>query len=243
MKTNKKIIFIFISILIVLFLGIVIYFNGNIVPTSTSSVARDNASAAGDSDVSIIDDNIGNDVDFNSNNKKNNDIIGKLKITNTNIDNDILQGSDNDYYLTRDSLGVKNIFGSTFMDYRNTFDDRKLLIYGHNSKTLKDAPFHDLEKYIDYTFYKNNKYITLTLNNEKVIYEIFSVMVIPKSTTRHTKITFNDKEWMEHLNWMIEESIYNTSVDVGLSDMILTLQTCYYEPENSYLIINARKVK
>lgn len=195
-----------------------------------------------DENLSVADNGLIDETNVRSNNKESNDIIGNLKIANTNIDNDVLQGKDNEYYLIRDSHGVKNIYGSIFMDYRNTLEDRKLLIYGHNSKTLNDVPFHDLEKYIDYTFYKNNKYIYLTLNDEKAIYEIFSVMIIPKNTTRHTKITFNDKEWIEHLNWMREESVYDTNIDVGLMDVILTLQTCYYEPENSYLIINAKKV-
>lgn len=234
MKNNKKR-FLIVSVLVLSLVYFIIPLESKVVKESNITIINEKSS--------VMDNNLRDEQDVKSNNKKNSNIIGKLKITNTNIDNDILQGNDNEYYLTRDSLGVKNIFGSIFMDYRNTLEDRKLLIYGHNSKTLKDAPFHGLEKYIDYTFYKNNKYIYLTLNDERVIYEIFSVMVIPKSTTRHTKITFNDKEWIEHLNWMREESIYNTGVDVGLDDVLLTLQTCYYEPENSYLIINARKVK
>ena len=92
------------------------------------------------------------------------------------------------------------------MDYRNTLKDRKLLIYGHNSKTLKNALFHDLEKYLKKSFYKNNKYIELVLNDETTKWQIFSVMIIKKSNNRHMKITFNDKEWIEHINWMMENS-------------------------------------
>lgn len=167
----------------------------------------------------------------------------KIIIPGTNINNLLVQGTDNDYYLNHSSTGSKDKKGSIFMDYRNNLEDRKLLIYGHNSKTLKTALFHDLEKYIDSSFYKNHKYIELTLNNEKSIYEVFSVMIIEEKDNRHMKITFNDKEFLEHIDWMKKNSLYVTEEEVGINDKIITLQTCYYNPDNSYLIINAKKIK
>ena len=59
----------------------------------------------------------------------------------------------------------------------------------------------------------------------------------------YMKITFNDKEWIKHIDWMKKNSVYDTYVDVGVDDKIVTLQTCYYKPKNSYLIVNAKKIK
>lgn len=171
------------------------------------------------------------------------DVIGKITIKGTDIDEEIVQGTDNEFYLNHSTSKKKNTQGSIFMDYRNKLDDRKLLIYGHNSKTLKKALFHDLEKYLNSSFYNKNKYIELTLNNEKATYEIFSVMIIEEGDNHHMKITFNDKEFMEYINWMENKSLYQTGVEVSTNDKIITLQTCYYKPNNSYLIINAKKIK
>ena len=176
-------------------------------------------------------------------NVRSKDIIGKISISGTNIDSDLMQTTDNEYYLNHSIDGKKNYKGSIFMDYRNTTYDRKLLIYGHNSETLKNVPFHDLEKYLSKSFYNLHKIINLTLNNEESTWEIFSVMIVEEGNNNHMKITFNDKEWIKHIDWMKKNSVYDTYVDVGVDDKIVTLQTCYYKPKNSYLIVNAKKIK
>ena len=176
-------------------------------------------------------------------NVRSKDIIGKISIPGTNIDSDLMQTTDNEYYLNHSIDGKKNYKGSIFMDYRNTTYDRKLLIYGHNSETLKNVPFHDLEKYLSKSFYNIHKNINLTLNNEESTWEIFSVMIVEEGNNNHMKITFNDKEWIKHIDWMKKNSVYDTYVDVGVDDKIVTLQTCYYKPKNSYLIVNAKKIK
>ena len=172
---------------------------------------------------------------------KNNNIVGNIKINGTNINYPIVQGNDNEYYLNHTPENKKDPKGSIFLDYRNNLEDRKLLIYGHNSKTIKTALFYDLGKYTDYPFYKNHKYISLYINDYENEYEIFSVMIVKGN--KHTKIVFNDKEFVKHIDWMKSKSIYDTGVNVGMTDQILTLQTCYYKPADSFLLINAKKIK
>ena len=171
----------------------------------------------------------------------NKDIYAYLKIDSLGISSPIVQGKDNEYYLDHSIYKEKDSNGSIFLDYRNKFDDRKLLIYGHNSRTLKTALFHDLEKYIDKAYFEKHKYIELSLNNQKNTYEIFSVMIV--TGNKHMKVTFNDKEFVQHISWMKKSSIYEINTNVGITDKTITLQTCYYEPSNSYLLINAKKIK
>ena len=106
-----------------------------------------------------IDEEIINNND--SSKPNNEDIVGRVSISGTNIDEYIVQGVDNDYYLNNNLNKEEDILGSVFLDYRNSFDDRKLLLFGHNARKLKDAPFHDLEYYIDESYYSNHKYISL----------------------------------------------------------------------------------
>lgn len=172
----------------------------------------------------------------------NEDIVGFIKITGTGISNYIAQGTDNDYYLNHNLNKEEDIAGSVFLDYRNNLNDRKLLIFGHNARKLKTVPFHDLEKYLDESFYKENSYIDIELNGENSKWQIFSVMIVPKGNNTHMLISFNDAEWINHLNWLKNNSLYDTNISVNSTDRIVILQTCNYEPDNTYLLVCAKKI-
>lgn len=235
MNKNKKFISTFIILLIVVLIVVILPLlnkENNVVQTFKNF-----------DPIKIITNKSEAKVKEENKNVRSKDIIGKISIPDTNIDSDLVQTTDNEYYLNHSIDGKKDYKGSIFMDYRNTTYDRKLLIYGHNSETLKNVPFHDLEKYLSKSFYNLHKNINLTLNDEESTWEIFSVMIVEEGNNNHMKITFNDKEWIKHINWMKKNSVYDTYVDVGVDDKIVTLQTCYYKPKNSYLIVNAKKIK
>lgn len=242
-KRCIKIIFIFTTLLLI-FIPIIID-----PSEATSSIKEDNIVSKeddkqSDSNTGDIHDSVdvNEDTDTNTINNTDSNVIGSIHIDGTSISNEILQGSDNEYYLNHTKDGKYDIMGSIFMDYRNNLEDRKLLIYGHNARSLEGAPFHDLEMYVDKTFFNNHQYIDLTLNNESSKWQIFSVMIVPKTSNVHMKITFNDLEYLEHLNWMKENSLYDTGVTVSTTSKIITLQTCYFEGGDSLLIINAKKI-
>ena len=176
----------------------------------------------------------------------NKDIVGYLSIPNTNINEPILQSTDNEFYLNHGIDKKKNIIGSVFMDYRVKINnEKKNLIYSHNSSTF-DVPFKELEKYYNEDFYKNNKYIYLEDEENKVKYQIFSVYV-ETSNWDYMKLNFIEKEWLEHLNKLKSLSWYETGVNVDKDDEILILQTCshhkkYKNYKNKYLLIIAKKI-
>ena len=173
--------------------------------------------------------------------KNKNNVVGNIYIPNTNINYKIYQTKDNAYYLNHKN-NKKDKHGSIFLDYRNKINDKKLLIYGHNSKYSNNIYFKELEKYKDYNYYKDNKYIDLVINNKKRLYKIFSINIIPKDNYHHTKIIFSDNEFIEHINYLKNNSIYNTHEKVLKNDYIITIQTCNYNPDNTYLLINAKRV-
>lgn len=170
----------------------------------------------------------------------NNDIIGHIEIPNTNIDYDIVQTTNNEYYLNHNLDNEIDPTGSIFVDYRNNLSDKKLLIYGHNSKKQK-APLKDLELYLNYDSFINNNIINLTLKNKAYTYKIFSVMLIDKDNNYHTKLIFKDSEYEEHLFFLKTSSIYENDVQVDKNSYILTIQTCYYYPRETFLLINAKR--
>lgn len=177
-----------------------------------------------------------------SNNSYINNQIGYINISGTDISNVIMQTDNNDFYLKHTPDGAYSILGSIYMDYRNTFDDQNILIFGHNARKMANAPFHDLEKYTDYNFYQGHQYIDLELNHVKSRWQIFSVLIVSKKTNKHMRIHFSEQSWQSHLEWLYQNSIYDTGIKLTNNDRILTLQTCYFNVDNSYLIVSAKRV-
>lgn len=173
---------------------------------------------------------------------ENEEVVATLTIEGADIDVVVVQSSDNDYYLTHTAKKEKNKYGAIFLDYRNNIGDKKLVIYGHSSTIVK-PPFTNLMKYTKKTFYENNKYITFKTDEGISTYIIFSVMINEKGNHRHTALGFDEQEWEDHIRWMNENRFYDTGVKASVDDEILTLQTCYYSPKNSYLVVNAKKMK
>lgn len=223
----------FILILIFIFFINIDYFNKFKIITNEEDIIKK------EENEKIIDIEEKNEII--PNNYINNQ-VGYININDTNIDALVMQYKDNDYYLTHDENGNYSIFGSIYMDYRNNIDDKKILIFGHNTKNVKISPFKDLEKYGNISFYQNHSIIDLELNGTKRQYKIFSVIVTSNKSNKHMKLGFKDNEWEEHLNWLVEASIYDTGIDVNTNDFIITLQTCYYQPDESFIIISAKRI-
>lgn len=217
-----------------------------------------NSSSTSDEEVSKIDnqekeivtiqENTLNDL---RNKYKNNDIIGIIKIVNTSINEPVVQTHDNDYYLTHTLKKEYDKYGSIYMDYRIDLNhSKKILIFGHNSEAYnKDkVPFKELENYYEEDYYKQHKYITLTLDNEIRHYEIFSVYVETSDFT-YMNLYFKDEEdWYRHISKLKSKSLYNTNVEISSDDEILILQTCsnnkdYSSYDKKYLLIISRRVK
>lgn len=167
--------------------------------------------------------------------------IARLSFSNLDISISIGQSNDNSYYLNHLLNGKEDPIGTPFLDYRNRLSDTKILIYGHNSETVF-TNFHLLENYLDPDFLKDHPFIILEDVDVKSVYQIFSVMIVT-SDFQHMKLEFREGEYQEHLKWLKNESQINTNISVNPLDSILILQTCYYHPRNSYLLVIGKKVE
>lgn len=166
----------------------------------------------------------------------NEDIIGSLKIKDTKIDKLLVKSNNNEYYLNHSINKEYDIKGSIFVDYRTNLNSKQINIYGHNSKKY-DLPFKELEKYKDKSFYDNHKMIEIWNGKEIINYEIFSVQIVADNS-EHMNINLDDENHLEKLS----NSIYNTGIVASTNDQILVLQTCNYNPKNTYILVIAKRV-
>ena len=176
----------------------------------------------------------------------NDDIQGKLVIDGTDINEPILQSSDNSFYLNHNAYGNYQAEGSIYEDYRTKLGGKKVLIFGHSSPGW-NVPFNELEKYYDKSFYDNHKYIKIIAEDETYTYEIFSVYVETSDYT-YMNLNIDEETYNSYLRKYQDKSFYDTKVKVNDNDHILILQTCsnkaeYAKYKKKYLLVIAKEIR
>ena len=176
----------------------------------------------------------------------NENIIGYIIIPNV-VNYPILQTDNNEYYLNHDIEKNQNIKGSIFMDYRVTYNDNKILIYGHSGKE-QDLPFLQLNNYDDESFFKDNSTIYLYSKDKVYTYEIFSSYVETKDLDYVNIKSFNGLTWLEHLEKLKDKSNFKKDITLTNDTKILILQTCsmnqsIYSEGGKYKLIIAKLIK
>ena len=170
---------------------------------------------------------------------QNDDIVARLTIDGTNIDTLLAQTNNNKFYLKHTLYKTEDIKGSNFIDYRTPLNSKQINIYGHNSRQ-GNMLFSELENYLNKEYYQEHKYINLYDGKKDRIYEVASVYV---DTTSHEHIIVNPTNRKDHIDKLSQFSIYKTDTDLKEDDDLIILQTCYYKPRNSYLVIVAKRIK
>ena len=181
--------------------------------------------------------------------EENSDIVGWLEIEGTSINYPVLQGTDNEYYMTHNYKKQKSRNGSIFLtkDYEWTIPSSNLLIYGHNLDN--GTMFQELLKYVNEEFYKKHPIIRFTTNNEDAEYEIISVFksrVYYKSEKNVFRYYYfvnaeTEAEYDEFIQNAKKASLYNIDATAKFGDQLITLSTCSYHVEDGRFAVVGRK--
>lgn len=158
---------------------------------------------------------------------QNSDIVAYLSIPNV-LNYPIVQAQDNDYYLRRLLDGSHDIKGTPFMDYRTSFGDRKILIYGHSGER-DDFPFLALHQYEQQAFYQEHPTIYLYSSTKKYTYEIISSYLETSDYDYVNINSFRGLSWLEHIQKLKNKSQYTINIPLTDDSKILILQTCNIE--------------
>ncbi len=173
----------------------------------------------------------------------NSEIVGWIKVPNTNIDYPIVKGNDNVFYLDHDFKREPEIRGAIFMDYRNKSDvsDRHTIIYGHQSRL--GIMFTELNKFKKQDFFENNEKIYLTTLYEEQEWQIFAAY--ETSTNFHyIVIDFSsDESFLSTVEQFQKRSKFNRTVNITKDDQILTLSTCVHGVEGMRFVVQAKRIR
>ena len=174
-----------------------------------------------------------------------NDIIGWIKIENSNIDYPVMQTKENpNYYLKRNFYKQYSILGTPYMaENCNIEKSDNLIIYGHHINGNK--LFGELENYKSKKYYDTHKIIKFYTMTENAEYEIIAIF----KTVAYTGFQYykfynaeDEREFNTFIEKCKELSFYDTKKTAVYGDKLITLSTCEYSNENGRLVIVARKI-
>lgn len=182
--------------------------------------------------------------------------IGYIRIPDTKLDYPVVQANNNKYYLNHDFYGKSTSYGAVFASYRNGWRplDRNTLLYGHN---MDDGTrFASLLNYKNLDYYRKHPIIEFSTLYEQSIWKIAAVYITNGSTASDNgyffDFTFNqcsDACYEEYIEELDKRKLYETGIDIQVTDTILTLCTCTYESDDNRgiddgrFIVVARKLR
>lgn len=193
------------------------------------------------------------------------DTAGWITVSNTNIDNVVVQTDNNEYYMDKDFLGNYNIAGQLYIDFRciaNDYNNKQsdnIIIYGHNQ--ADNTMFGTLKKYKikkdntkNFDFYLENPTFKFSNLYEEYTYKIIAMFVIevePYQTRDgvifdyHNYINFGrtERTFEKFKENVLARTAVNTGVDFDENDKYITLSTCSNEFDQSRFVVIGRRVR
>jgi sortase B len=165
----------------------------------------------------------------------------------------VVQGKDNDYYLNVNFNKNKTHYGAPFVDFRNPLKNLSFntILYGHNMKR-DDLIFGKLEEYLSLDGYQKAPVIAFNTLYFRHQWKIFAVFVTNSNPSHDngylfdyisTNITDNQARFEGYKQQLEQRRLYDTGVDLTMSDRVLTLSTCIYPFDDARLVVVARMVR
>lgn len=165
-------------------------------------------------------------VDFDKLRKINPDVVGWIHIDKLDISYPIVQGEDNDFYLSHTFYKEENKCGSIFVEAENNddFSDFNTFVYGHNMKDK--SMFARLNEFREEeTFWENPQFYIYTPEGVRR-YEVYSCYAAELGTESFRYQFGNEKDYAQWQADVKGKSLYDTGVEPKPAQSTVTLMTC-----------------
>ena len=172
------------------------------------------------------------------------DIVGWIRVDDTNIDYPILAGENNTSYLKTDYKGDFSPSGSIFLDYRNSreLDDDFFVIYGHNM--AKNLMFSDIKKFQKEEYFNEHPTGKLYANHGVYDLQLISFSIIDANKSIAYKLQKNaNGHNAEILKELLDGATFKRNIEVSENDKFILLSTCYGVGTYDRSVVLAKIVK
>lgn len=168
------------------------------------------------------------------------DVLGWIRIPDTKIDYPLLQGEDNDFYLTHTWEKEPNSVGSIYLEHLCSPDlsDFNTIIYGHNMNN--NSMFGDLENYSLPDFWKDHPYVYIASSEGVCRYEIFAFFRAGVESITYGLNFQQDEKKEDFLKNSRGLSWIETGIKAAITDRIITLSTCSGGDYSDRYVVQAR---
>lgn len=189
-------------------------------------------------DHQVVEEVLWPQVDFDALRAINPEIVGWLTIEGTNIHYPVVQGQDNDFYLTHQFDKSPSRAGCLFVDMVNdaAFSDPNTIIYGHYTKDR--SMFYELRGYKQQDFFDAHPTGWLITPSAAYKLQFFSGYVSDVYGDAWDT-DFTEKDYAEWLTARKTKSVFDVDLLPQEADRVLTLSTCSYEFEDARFVLHA----
>ena len=182
---------------------------------------------------------------FNKLKDINKDFKGYLYYPSLDINEQVVQGSNNEYYLDHSFYNEYIIYGTVFIEASQNMGEKNMTLYGHwvSNSSLKFSNLHKLKKESDY-----DKYKTFYYADEEFVYEYeVGIVIYHHSVNDYDSIpywqgNFNEQQFSSFINNAKKQAFYETGVEFNAEDKIMTLQTCITQDSEERLVVIGKEV-
>ena len=167
----------------------------------------------------------------------NSDTIAYVYALGTELDEPVVQTTDNSTYLDkRFDGGHEPYMGTVFMDTdnKNDFSDRLIWLFGHarGSKVGDHRMFNDVNYYSRQDYFDEHPYVVIETPERKYYYEAVAMIIVPEETAFYRTSFDDDKDFQTQLTTIYETAeVKKPNVKVSAKNKYLVLSTCREEDE------------
>jgi len=172
----------------------------------------------------------------------NEDLVAWITAEGLPIDLPVVQGEDNDYYLTHRFDRQLNRLGTLFVDMHNKpdFTDKNTVIYGHNMND--GSMFASLVNYKSQEFFNDFPTMDIFTPQGDYTIEIFAGQLADGNDPFIQFDFKDDMDFMTYITYLKVISTFESPVEVSTEDQIITLSTCTEDFNNARYVLYGRLV-
>ena len=167
----------------------------------------------------------------------NSETVGYVYIPGTQLDEPVVQTTDNATYLDKRFDGVNEpLMGAVFMDADNKkdFSDRLTWLFGHarGSKVADHRMFKDVNYFSRQEYFDEHPYVVIETPERKFYYETVAMIIVPEETAFYRTSFDDDKDFEKQLTTIYDTAeVKKPNVKVSAKDKYLVLSTCREEDD------------
>ena len=167
----------------------------------------------------------------------NSETVGYVYIPGTQLDEPVVQTTDNATYLDKTfDGGYQPLMGAVFMDADNKkdFSDRLTWLFGHarGSKVPDHRMFRDVNYFSRQDYFDKHPYVVIETPERKYYYEAVAMIIVPEETAFYRTSFDDDADFEKQLTTIYDTAqVKKPNVKVSSKDKYLVLSTCREEDD------------